>query len=213
MPGVPAARLVFLGGGVVGSQALQIAAGMGAQVTVLDRSLERLRQLDQRWGSRITTRHSTQSAIEEELLAADAVIGSVLVPGAAAPKLVSRALVARMKPGSVLVDVAIDQGGCFETARATTHAEPTYVVDGIVHYCVANMPGAVPQTSAAALNNATLPYGLALADKGLEALHAHSEIGRGLLAGLNVHKGKVTSKAVADSLNLDFVAPETALAA
>ena len=137
-------------------------------------------------------------------------IGAVLIPGAAAPKLVTRAMLKHMKPGSVLVDVAIDQGGCFETSHATTHAEPTYVVDGIIHYCVANMPGAVPQTSAAALNNATLPYGLALADKGLEALHTHSEIGRGLLGGLNVHKGQVTSKAVAESLNLKYVEPEVA---
>jgi alanine dehydrogenase len=186
--------------------------GLGAEVTIIDRSIPRLRQLDELFHGRVRTRYSTLDTIDHEISIADAVIGAVLIPGAAAPKLVTRKMLKHMKPGSVLVDVAIDQGGCFETSHPTTHADPTFVVDGIIHYCVANMPGSVPQTSAAALNNATLPYGLALADKGLEALHSHSEIGRGLLAGLNVHKGKVTSKAVAESLNLKYVEPEFALA-
>ena len=210
VPGVPAGRVCVIGGGVVGTHAARMAVGLGAEVTIVDRSLHRLRQLDELFQGRVRTRYSTLDTIDHEISIADAVIGAVLIPGAAAPKLVTRAMLKHMKPGSVLVDVAIDQGGCFETSHATTHAEPTYVVDGIIHYCVANMPGAVPQTSAAALNNATLPYGLALADKGLEALHTHSEIGRGLLAGLNVHKGHVTSKAVAESLSLKYVEPEVA---
>jgi alanine dehydrogenase len=213
VPGVPAGRVCVIGGGVVGTHAARMAVGLGAEVTIVDRSIPRLRELDELFQGRVRTRYSTLETIDHEISIADAVIGAVLIPGASAPKLVTRAMLGRMKPGSVLVDVAIDQGGCFETSKATTHAEPTYVVDGIIHYCVANMPGAVPQTSAAALNNATLPYGLALAEKGVEALHALSETGRGLLAGLNVHQGKVTSKAVAESLNLEFVAPETALAA
>ena len=215
VPGVPAARLVILGGGVVGSQALQIAAGMGAQVTVLDRSLERLRQLDQRWGSRITTRHSTQSAIEEELLVADAVIGSVLVPGAAAPKLVSRALVARMKPGSVLVDVAIDQGGCFETSRPTTHTNPSYLVDGVLHYAVTNMPGAVARTSTLALNNATLPHVMTLARQGWPGWQGWQGALRAdlhLRAGLNCCQGQVTHPAVAEALGYPLTAAERLLA-
>ena len=212
VPGVPAGRVCVIGGGVVGTHAARMAVGLGAEVTIIDRSIPRLRQLDELFHGRVRTRYSTLDTIDHEISIADAVIGAVLIPGAAAPQLVTRAMLKNMKPGSVLVDVAIDQGGCFETSHATTHAEPTYVVDGIIHYCVANMPGAVPQTSASALNNATLPYGLALADKGLEALHAHSEIGRGLLAGLNVHKGHVTSKAVAESLNLKFVEAEVALA-
>jgi alanine dehydrogenase len=202
-----------IGGGVVGTHAARMAVGLGAEVTVVDRSLHRLRELDELFQGRVRTRYSTLDTIDHEISIADAVIGAVLIPGASAPKLVTRKMLKHMKPGSVLVDVAIDQGGCFETSKPTTHAEPTYVVDGIIHYCVANMPGAVPQTSAAALNNATLPYGLALADHGLGALHANSEIGRGLLAGLNVHKGKVTSQAVAESLGLKYVEPEVALAA
>jgi alanine dehydrogenase len=213
VPGVPAGRVCVIGGGVVGTHAARMAVGLGAEVTIVDRSIPRLRELDELFQGRVRTRYSTLETIDHEISIADAVIGAVLIPGASAPKLVTRAMLGRMKPGSVLVDVAIDQGGCFETSKPTTHAEPTYVVDGIIHYCVANMPGAVPQTSAAALNNATLPYGLALAEKGVEALHSLSETGRGLLAGLNVHKGKVTSKAVAESLDLEFVAPETALAA
>jgi alanine dehydrogenase len=213
VPGVAAGRVTVLGGGVVGTHAARMAVGLGAEVTIVDRSIQRLRQLDDMFNGRVRTRYSTLDTIDHEVSIADAVIGAVLIPGASAPRLVTREMLKRMKPGAVLVDVAIDQGGCFETSRATTHAEPTYVVDGIIHYCVANMPGAVPQTSAAALNNATLPYGLALANKGVAALESSTETGRGLLAGLNVHQGKVTSQAVAESLNLAFVAPETALAA
>ncbi|WP_353206377.1 alanine dehydrogenase [Sphingorhabdus sp.] len=213
VPGVPAGRVTVLGGGVVGTHAARMAVGLGAEVTIVDRSIPRLRQLDEMFNGRVRTRYSTLETIEHEVSIADAVIGAVLIPGASAPRLVTRKMLKHMKPGSVLVDVAIDQGGCFETSRPTTHADPTYVVDGIIHYCVANMPGAVPQTSAAALNNATLPYGLALANKGIAALESSTETGRGLLAGLNVHEGKVTSQAVAESLNLEFVAPATALAA
>jgi alanine dehydrogenase len=213
VPGVPAGRVTVLGGGVVGTHAARMAVGLGAEVTIVDRSIPRLRQLDEMFNGRVRTRYSTLETIEHEVSIADAVIGAVLIPGASAPRLVTRKMLKHMKPGSVLVDVAIDQGGCFETSRPTTHADPTYVVDGIIHYCVANMPGAVPQTSAAALNNATLPYGLALANKGVAALESSTETGRGLLAGLNVHEGKVTSQAVAESLNLEFVAPATALAA
>jgi len=213
VPGVPAGRVTVLGGGVVGTHAARMAVGLGAEVTIVDRSIPRLRQLDEMFNGRVRTRYSTLETIDHEVSIADAVIGAVLIPGASAPRLVTREMLKHMKPGSVLVDVAIDQGGCFETSRPTTHADPTYVVDGIIHYCVANMPGAVPQTSAAALNNATLPYGLALANKGVAALESSTEAGRGLLAGLNVHEGKVTSQAVAESLNLEFVAPATALAA
>ena len=213
VPGVPAGRVSVLGGGVVGTHAARMAAGLGAEVTIVDRSIPRLRQLDEMFNGRVRTRYSTLETIDHEISIADAVIGAVLIPGASAPRLVTREMLKRMKPGAVLVDVAIDQGGCFETSRPTTHAEPTYVVDGIIHYCVANMPGAVPQTSAAALNNATLPYGLALAQKGVVALDSSTETGRGLLAGLNVHQGKVASQAVAESLNLAFVTPETALTA
>ena len=213
VPGVPAGRVTVLGGGVVGTHAARMAVGLGAEVTIVDRSIPRLRQLDEMFNGRVRTRYSTLETIEHEVSIADAVIGAVLIPGASAPRLVTREMLKHMKPGSVLVDVAIDQGGCFETSRPTTHADPTYVVDGIIHYCVANMPGAVPQTSAAALNNATLPYGLALANNGAAALESSTETGRGLLAGLNVHEGKVTSQAVAESLNLEFVAPTTALAA
>ncbi|MDH4399304.1 alanine dehydrogenase [Sphingorhabdus sp.] len=213
VPGVPAGRVTVLGGGVVGTHAARMAVGLGAEVTIVDRSIPRLRQLDEMFNGRVRTRYSTLETIDHEVSIADAVIGAVLIPGASAPRLVTREMLKHMKPGSVLVDVAIDQGGCFETSRPTTHADPTYVVDGIIHYCVANMPGAVPQTSAAALNNATLPYGLALANKGVAALESSTETGRGLLAGLNVHQGKVTSQAVAESLNLEFVAPATALAA
>ena len=213
VPGVPAGRVTVLGGGVVGTHAARMAVGLGAEVAIVDRSIPRLRQLDEMFIGRVRTRYSTLETIEHEVSIADAVIGAVLIPGASAPRLVTRKMLKHMKPGSVLVDVAIDQGGCFETSRPTTHADPTYVVDGIIHYCVANMPGAVPQTSAAALNNATLPYGLALANKGVAALESSTETGRGLLAGLNVHEGKVTSQAVAESLNLEFVAPATALAA
>ena len=198
VPGVKPARIAVIGGGVVGTHAARMAVGLGAEVVILDRSLPRLRQLDDLFAGRVRTRFSTLHAIEEEAVAADVIVGAVLVPGASAPKLVSRQLVSAMKRGTVLVDVAIDQGGCFETSHATTHADPTYEVDGVIHYCVANMPGSVPLTSSYALNNATLPFGLALADRGMAAIEADPH----LAAGLNVHRGKVTSKAVAESLGL-----------
>jgi alanine dehydrogenase len=209
VPGVPPGKVVVIGGGVVGTQAARIAVGLGAEVTILDKSLPRLRELDDLFAGRVRTRYSTREALVEEIYAADAVIGAVLVPGATAPKLVTRKMLSGMKPGAVLVDVAIDQGGCFETSRPTTHAEPTYVVDGIVHYCVANMPGAVPLTSSHALNHATLNYGLALADYGLAALARDPH----LRNGLNIHRGKVTHKAVADSLGLAFADPNELMAA
>jgi len=202
VPGVPAAHVVVIGAGVVGTHALQMAVGLGARVTVLDKSVERLRQLDLIFGNRINTRYSTFAAIEEAVLDADVVIGGVLVPGAAAPKLVSKKLVSAMKKGSVVVDVAIDQGGCFETSHATTHAEPTFLVDGVVHYCVANMPGAVARTSTIALNNATLPQGLALANKGWQKALADDPH---LRNGLNVCCGQVTHEAVAKDLGYEFV--------
>ena len=209
VPGVPPARVVVLGGGVVGTHAARMAAGLGAEVTILDRSIPRLRELDELFGGRVRTRFSTIDAIEQEVFEADAVIGAVLIPGASAPKLVTREMLRSMRRGAVIVDVAIDQGGCFETSRATTHANPTYEVDGIIHYCVANMPGAVPLTSSHALNNATLPFGLALANKGLAAIVENPH----LRAGLNIHRGRITNRAVADSLGLSFVEPEQALAA
>jgi alanine dehydrogenase len=209
VPGVPPARVVVIGGGVVGTHAARMAAGLGAEVTILDRSLPRLRELDELFGGRVRTRFSTIDAVESEVFTADVVIGAVLIPGASAPKLVTRQMLGSMRRGAVIVDVAIDQGGCFETSKATTHANPTYEVDGIVHYCVANMPGAVPLTSSYALNNATLPFGLALAAKGLAALVENPH----LRAGLNIHSGRVTNKAVADSLGLAFVPPEQAVAA
>ena len=200
VPGVRPAKVVVIGGGVVGENAARVAAGMGADITVLDLSNDRLRQIDTDYQGRIKTRYSSKAALAEEVLEADVVIGAVLVPGATAPKLVSKAMLADMKAGSVLVDVAIDQGGCFETSRATTHAEPTYIIDDVIHYCVANMPGAVPRTSSFALNNATLRYGLMLADKGIEALLENPH----LRNGLNVHKGRVTYKAVAEALDYDY---------
>ena len=199
--------MVVIGGGVVGTHAAKMAVGLGADVTILDRSLPRMRQLDDLFANTVKTRFSSLESVEEECLAADAVIGAVLIPGAAAPKLVRRDMLSRMKPGAVVVDVAIDQGGCFETSRPTTHAEPTYVIDNIVHYCVANMPGAVPLTSSYALNNATLPFGLALANDGLNAIAANPH----LRNGLNVHRGRITNKAVAEALNLELVEPETIL--
>jgi alanine dehydrogenase len=209
VPGVTPGKVVVLGGGVVGTQAARMAVGIGAEVTILDKSLPRLRALDDLFAGRVRTRFSTRESLAEEVFSADAVIGAVLIPGASAPKLVTRKMLASMKPGAVLVDVAIDQGGCFETSHATTHAEPTFVVDGIVHYCVANMPGAVPLTSSHALNHATLPFGLALADHGLAALARNPH----LRAGLNVHRGKITHKAVADSLGLSFDDPTGLMAA
>lgn len=204
VPGVLPARVAVIGGGVVGLHAARMAAGLGADVCILDRSLPRLRQLDDLFAGRVHTRYSTIDALEEEVFAADLVIGAVLIPGAAAPKLVSREMLSGMKKGAVMVDVAIDQGGCFETSHATTHSDPTYEVDGIVHYCVANMPGAVPVTSAHALNNATLQHGLALADRGLRAIAEDKH----LRNGLNIHKGRVTSKPVAEALGYEAVAPE-----
>lgn len=200
VPGVAPGRVVIIGGGVVGTNAAMMAVGLGASVTILDRSISRLRELDAMFNSRITTRYSTVEALEEEVFGADAVIGAVLIPGASAPKLVSRNMLSSMKPGAVLCDVAIDQGGCFETSKATTHSDPTYEVDGIVHYCVANMPGAVPLTSSRALNNATLPFGLILANKGLDAIRSNHH----LRNGLNVHAGKVTNEAVAKALGLEL---------
>jgi len=205
VPGVAPAKVVILGGGVVGSNAALVALGMGAEVCVIDRSLEVLRRLSSQFGARIRTLYSTRDAVAAEVAAADLVIGGVLVPGATAPKVVTRGTLSRMKPGSVLVDVSIDQGGCFETSRPTTHAAPTYEVDGIVHYCVANMPGAVARTSTLALNNATLPYVISLADKGWR--HALREDAH-LRNGLNVAHGQVTHLAVAKELRYDFCPPE-----
>ena len=209
VPGVAAGHVVILGAGVVGSNALQMAVGLQARVTVLDKNLARLRELDQIYGNRITTLYSTTPAIEESVKSADAVIGAVLLPGAAAPKLVTHCMIRQMQPGSVVVDVAIDQGGCFETSHATTHADPTFVVDGVVHYCVANMPGAVARTSTLALNNATLPHALALANQGWRAALQSNPY---LRQGLNVCEGKVTYKAVAQALGLTFTDPQTLLA-
>lgn len=209
VPGVLPGKVTVIGGGVVGLHAAKMAVGLGADVTIIDRSIPRLRQLDDIFAGRVHTRYSTVEALEEECFSADAVIGAVLIPGAAAPKLVSREMLSGMKKGAVLVDVAIDQGGCFETSKATTHAEPTYVVDDIIHYCVANMPGAVPVTSAHALNNATLHYGLQLADKGLKALVDDPH----LRNGLNVHKGRITNKPVAEALGYDMAEPQAVLAA
>ncbi len=208
VPGVPAAHVVIIGAGVVGTHALQMAVGMGARVTVLDKSVDRLRQLDLIFGNRINTVYSNAHSLEHAVLDAELVIGGVLIPGAAAPKLVSRSMVARMKKGAVVVDVAIDQGGCFETSHATTHADPTYVVDGVVHYCVANMPGAVARTSTFALNNATIGHALELADKGWkQALRDDAH----LLHGLNVAHGHVTYEAVAHDLGHAWVPAATLL--
>lgn len=203
VPGVAAGHVVIIGAGVVGTNALQMAVGTGARVTVLDKNVDRLRQLDLVFGNRIATLHSSAQALEEAVLSADLVIGGVLVPGAAAPKLVTRSMVSRMKKGAVIVDVAIDQGGCFETSHATTHADPTFVVDGVVHYCVANMPGAVARTSTFALNNATIGHALALAGKGWRRALADDVH---LRQGLNVCQGKVTFEAVARALGYDYVA-------
>jgi alanine dehydrogenase len=210
VPGVAAAKVVILGGGVSGTNAARMAMGVEAHVIVIDKSLQRLYDLDLQFGSRLHTRFSTRDAIEREVLSADLVIGAVLVPGAAAPKLVTADMVKRMKRGSVLVDISIDQGGCFETSRPTTHDNPTYVVDETVHYCVANMPGAVARTSTFALNNATLPFVIALADKGAKAAMLADPH---LRNGLNVHRGKVTHPAVAEALKLDYLPADKALAA
>ncbi len=208
VPGVPAAEVVVIGGGVSGTHAATIALGMGANVTLVDKSNEALRRLAAQFGTGVRTIYSTRATIAELVKRADLVIGAVLVPGAAAPKLVSRAMLATMKPGSVIVDIAIDQGGCCETSKATTHSNPTYVVDGVVHYCVANMPGAVARTSTFALNNATLPFALALADKGWrQALKDDVH----LRNGLNVHDGKVTCEPVAQAHGLAYTPAEKVL--
>ena len=208
VPGVPPAKVVVLGGGVVGMNALRMALGLEADVTVLDRSLPRLKELDLVFAPALKTRFATVDVVEECVLAADLVIGAVLHPGGTAPRLVTRKMVKAMKRGSVVVDVSIDQGGCFETSRPTTHSNPTYVVDGVVHYCVTNMPGAVPRTSTFALNNATLPFTLALADKGWRAALTEDPH---LRAGLNVCCGHVVYKAVADAHGLECVAADEVL--
>jgi alanine dehydrogenase len=208
VPGVAAGHIVIIGAGVVGTNALQMAVGTGARVTVLDKNMERLRHLDLIFGNRISTQYSNAHAIEEAVLSADLVIGGVLVPGAAAPKLVTRDMISRMKPGAVVVDVAIDQGGCFETSHATTHADPTYILDGVVHYCVANMPGAVARTSTFALNNATIGHAIALAGKGWQQAMRDDPH---LRNGLNVCQGKVTYQAVAEALGYPYVAAEDML--
>ena len=205
VPGVGPARVLVIGGGVVGTHAAKIAAGMGADVTVLDRSLPRLRYLDDVFGGLFKTGYSSAGLLAEHLSEADMVIGAVLIPGAEAPKLVRRAQFADMKPGAVLVDVAIDQGGCFETSKPTTHADPIYEVDGIMHYCVANMPGAVARTSTLALGNATMPFMLALANKGWKQACADDPH---LLNGLNVHAGKLTYYAVGKALGIDVISPQ-----
>lgn len=201
VPGVAAANVVIIGGGVSGFNAAQMAVGMHADVTIFDKSINRLEELDALFKNQVQTVYSTAGAIADAVQAADLVIGAVLIPGAAAPKLVTRDMLKTMKPGSVLVDIAIDQGGCFETSKPTTHDAPTYIVDEVVHYCVANMPGAVPRTSTVALANRTLPYIIELANKGtLEALRENPH----LLAGLNVAEGHITHEAVAEDLGLSY---------
>lgn len=209
VPGVSPANVVVIGGGVVGTNAARVAMGMEARVTVLDKSLPRLRELDFQFGSKLNTIYATTEALEHYVASADLVIGAVLVPGAAAPVLVTRAMLKMMHPGSVIVDVAIDQGGCFETSRPTTHQEPTYLIDGVVHYCVTNMPGAVPKTSTFALNNATLPFILSLVTKGVKLALLNDYH---LLNGLNVHQGMLTCEAVARDLGYDYIHPADALA-
>jgi alanine dehydrogenase len=208
VPGVAAARVVIIGGGVSGTNAARMAMGMEAHVTVIDRSLRRLNELDMQFGPTLNTIYSTVDSIETHVVGADLVVGAVLVPGAAAPKLVTREMVRQMRPGSVMVDIAIDQGGCFETSRGTTHADPTYLVNDVVHYCVTNMPGAVSRTSTFALNNATLPFSLALADKGYRKALAEDPH---LKAGLNVLGGQVTYQAVAEAHGLDYLPADEAL--
>jgi len=211
VPGVAPGKVLIIGGGVVGTNAAKMAIGLGAEVTILDRSLPRLRELDDIFAGRVQTVYSTVDAIDKYSQEADLVVGAVLIPGAAAPKLLTRENISKMKPGSVLVDVAIDQGGCFETSKATTHQDPVYIIDDVVHYCVANMPGGVARTSTIALNNATLPYGIALANKGVKAMLENEH----LLRGLNMHKGKITYKAIHDDLGqqlgLDYQDPREAL--
>jgi alanine dehydrogenase len=205
VPGVPPAKITILGAGVSGRSAARMAVGSGARVYALDRSLDVLREIEAEFGARVVTVFSSRDALEQHVLSADLVIGAVLVPGAAAPKLVTRAMVKGMKPGAAVVDIAIDQGGCFQTSRPTTHADPTYIIDGVVHYCVTNMPGAVPRTSTYALNNATLPFVLALADHGWQRALADDP---NLRNGLNIAHGKVTHPEVAGALSLPYVAAE-----
>ncbi len=209
VPGVPAARVLILGGGVSGTNAARMAIGLEASVVVIDKSLHRLSELDLQFGAKLNTIFSTVDNIEKHVREADLVIGAVLLPGAAAPKLVTRRMVSTMKKGSVMVDISIDQGGCFETSRPTSHSAPTYAVDGVIHYCVTNMPGAVARTSTFALNNATLPFVVALANKGHRQAMADD---RHLLAGLNICGGKVTHPAVARDLGLAFLPPDRAIA-
>ncbi len=204
VPGVLPAKVVVLGGGVVGTNSARMAMGLGADVTVVDRSLARLAELDGLYGPLLKTCFGTSESVEKLVLDADLVVGAVLVAGAAAARLVTRAQIARMRPGSVLVDVSIDQGGCFETSHATTHSDPTYIVDGVVHYCVANMPGGVARTSTQALTNATLPYVIALANKGWQKAVTDDA---GLLAGLNIHAGKVVHPVVAEALGERYTPP------
>ena len=209
VPGVEPANVVIIGGGMVGNNAAQMAVGLGAKVTILDRSIDTLRRLNIQFGNTATVLYSTADALEKAVLEADLVIGGVLIPGAAAPKLVTKEHIKNMKPGSAIVDVAIDQGGCIETSHATTHQDPTFIVDEVVHYCVANMPGAVPRTSTFALNNATLPYIIKLANQGYKAALANDA---DFMNGLNVIHGKVTCESVAVALGFDFVDPNVAIA-
>src|SRR3990167_1911657 len=205
VPGVAPAKVVVLGGGVVGTNAVRVAMGMGAHVVVIDKSLSRLYQLDLQFGSKINTIYSTRDAIEEHALTADVVVGAVLIPGASAPKLLTKAMLEKMRTGAVVVDVSIDQGGCFETSKPTTHENPTYIIDGVVHYCVTNMPGAVPRTSTVALNNATLPFALELANDGYKnAMRKNVH----LLHGLNICQGKITYQAVAEALHQPYTPAE-----
>jgi alanine dehydrogenase len=208
VPGVKPAEVLVLGGGIVGTQAAKMAAGLGARVTIMDLSIPRLRQLDDIMPANVVTQYSNEYNIREAIKTADLVIGGVLIPGAKAPKLITRDMLPSMKPGAVLVDVAIDQGGCFETAKPTTHADPVYTVDGVIHYCVANMPGAVPYTSTLALTNATLPYAIQLANKGWKkACSDNNE----LKLGLNVINGKVVYKGVSEAFGLDYTPVESFL--
>lgn len=206
VPGTPKAKVVILGAGMVGTNACKIAVGMGAQVSIVDINLERLAYLDDIFGARIQTLYSTDAVIEKELASADLVVGSILIPGKAAPKVGKAAYLKNMKPGSVIVDVAVDQGGCFETTHVTYHDNPTYVVDGVVHYCVGNMPGAVPRTSTIALTNATLKYGLQIANKGLEGACKENDV---MYSAINTYAGKLTCKNVADSFNVEYADPKT----
>ena len=208
VPGVEPAKVVVIGGGMVGNNAAQMAIGMGAEVVILDRNIDVLRRLDAQFGNKVKAIYSTADALEKHVLEADLVIGGVLIPGAAAPKLVTREHIKMMKKGAVVVDVAIDQGGCFETSKATTHQDPTYIVDDVVHYCVANMPGGVARTSTMALTNATMPFAVTIANKGAKQALLDDEH---LLAGLNVAGGKITYKPVADVLGYEFVEPSVAL--